>query len=187
MREALTLPLLQSWRIEPEVSFHPAWAHFHWREGALLLEAELKQPVPPVTMATQDHQRLWKLGDVVELFVQREGEVSYREYQVAPNGMMLSLLYPDASAVASVRSGSQSLEAYFSDQTSNPSVAISPGGWSVRLRIPLPAEPGECVRVSCCRYDYSTGGAPIISSTSPHPVRDFHRPGDWREWVPVAG
>jgi hypothetical protein len=41
--------------------------------------------------------------------------------------------------------------------------------------------------VSCCRYDAGAERPPVISSTSPHPVRDFHRPQDWREFIPVAG
>lgn len=40
---------------------------------------------------------------------------------------------------------------------------------------------------SFSRYDYTRGrGEPVISSTSPHPVGDFHRQQEWGELTLVA-
>jgi hypothetical protein len=182
----MELPLLQSWLPEPEPGFLPGTARFSWADGVLLLEVEFTGHAP-TSRATAHGQRLWELGDVAELFVQKVGEESYREYQVSPNGFTLALHYPDLTGVAEVRSGSRTLEDFLSGEVPSIQNATTQEGWSVSLEIPLPASPGERFRVSSCRYDYSKKGSAIISSTSLHPVRDFHRPQDWREFVPVAG
>lgn len=185
----MNLPLLQSWLPAPEPSFLPGMARFSWSDGVLRLEARFLGPAPK-SGATGHSQRLWELGDVAELFVQKLGEESYREFQVSPNGFTLALHYPDLGGVAAVRSGSKKLEDFLTGEIPSIESSTTPKGWDASLKIPLPASPGERFRVSCCRYHYADrecGGAPVISSTSPHPVRDFHRPGDWREFVPVAG
>jgi len=137
----------------------------------------------PTSRATAHGQRLWELGDVAELFVQKIGEESYREYQVSPNGFTLALCYPDLTGVAAVRSGSRILEDFDTGPPPPVDITTISEGWSVSLEIPLPASQGERFRVSCCRYDYPKEGSVIISSTSLHPVRDFHRPQDWAEFI----
>lgn len=182
----LHLPLTQSWLPEAEPGFLPGTVNFSWANGQLLLCADLVDE-EVITAATAHGERLWELGDVVELFVQRVGEESYSEYQVAPNGCTLALRYPDLSGVAAVRSGKRSMEEFLSGKIPEVSVTLTEAGWKVSLAVPLPASPGDLFRVSCCRYDHLPEGSPVISSTSDHPVRDFHRPQDWREYVPVAG
>lgn len=181
----MELPLLQSWLTEPEPGFLPGVARFSWTDGALRLEAGFTGHTP-TSRATAHGQRLWELGDVAELFVQKVGEASYREYQVSPNGFTLALHYPDLNGVSAVRSGSKKMADFLTGEIPSVENTTTAEGWSVSLEIALPASPGERFRVSCCRYDYPVEGSAIISSTSLHPVRDFHRPGDWREFVPVA-
>jgi len=180
------LPLAQSWLPEPEKGFQPGHADVLWRERFLHLRAEVTDK-EVLTTASSHGERLWEHGDVIELFVQRVGETGYREYQVAPNGFTLALHYPDISCVAAVRSGGRRMEEFLTGEIPKTEVSITEEGWSLFLSIPLPAVPGERFRVSCCRYDAGAGRPPVISSTSPHPVRDFHRPQDWREFIPVAG
>ena len=120
---------------------------------------------------------------MAELFVQKIGEESYREYQVSPNGFTLALCYPDLTGVAAVRSGSRILEDFDTGPTPPVDITTISEGWSVSLEIPLPASQDERFRVSCCRYDYPKEGSVIISGTSLHPVRDFHRPQDWAEFI----
>lgn len=182
----MELPLLQSWLPAPEPVFFPGVARFSWADGVLRLEARFTGHTP-TSRATVHGQRLWELGDVVELFVQREGEPGYREYQVAPNGFTLALHYPDISCVATVRSGERRMEEFLVNEVPTVQITMTDEGWEVLMSIPLKASPGEKFRVSCCRYDEGEGRKAVISSTSPHPVRDFHRPQDWREFVPVAG
>jgi hypothetical protein len=182
----MVLPLLQSWLPTTEPGFQPGTTNFIWKEGVLNLTVDLIDE-EVITTATANQQRLWEHGDVVELFVQRIGESGYREYQVSPNGFTLALSYPDLSGVASVRSGERQIDEFFSGDSSDASfmarAELTATGWLARFSIPLAGGSGERIRVSCCRYDAGTGGVPIISSTSPHPVRDFHRPQDWREMI----
>jgi hypothetical protein len=190
-RDAVKLPLIQHWLPAPEEGFHEGTASFTHDGEFLILQAELIQPHPQASKATGHGQRLWELGDVVELFLQREGETAYREYQVAPNGKTLSLLYPDSTCVAGVRAGTRLMEEFLTDEIPRHEITLGERGWSVRLEIPIefPVKDrtGEGFRVSCCRYEHREGLPPVISSTSPHAVRDFHRPQDWREFIPVAG
>ena len=182
----LTLPLTQSWLPKPEAGFLPGTATFLWDHGMLRLQADLVDE-EVITTATAHGQKLWEHGDVVELFIQKEGESGYREYQVAPNGFTLSLHYPAITCVTAVRNGERRMEEFLTKEIPAAEVSKTDHGWGVSLSVPLPSTPGEKFRVSCCRYDHTPGGAPVISSTSPHPVRDFHRPQDWREFIPVAG
>jgi len=43
--------------------------------------------------------------------------------------------------------------------------------------------PGLALRVSFCRYDATSVGEPVLSTTANHPVTAFHRP---HEWTPVT-
>lgn len=183
----MQLPLFQYWLATPEEEYHEGHARFFGGEKFLVLHAELVQPGPPASKATFHGQRLWELGDVVELFLQRQGDSGYHEYQVAPNGKTLSLFYPDLASVAAVRAGSRAMEEFLVGGIPDCEIAIGEEGWSVRMTIPLKASRSEMFRVSCCRYEAREGLPAVISSTSPHPIRDFHRPQDWREFIPVAG
>lgn len=174
----MELPLLQSWLPEPEPGFLPGKATFSRAGSHLVLEADFIGK-EPFSRATAHGQRLWEQGDVAELFVQKIGEESYREYQVSPNGFTLALHYPDLNGVAAVRSGLKKLEDFLTGEIPSAECTTTAAGWRVLLRIPLPASPGDRFSVSCCRYGYPANGAAVISSTSPHPVRDFHRPQDW--------
>jgi hypothetical protein len=176
------LSLTQSWLLKPEEGFQPCYADISWQEGVFHLRAEVTDK-EVLTTASSHGERLWEHGDVIELFFQRIGESNYREYQVSPNGFTLALHYPDISCVASVRRGERRMQEFLVGEIPKAEVSLTHEGWILSLSIPLPAAPGERLRVSCCRYDAGTGRAPIISSTSPHPVRDFHRPQDWREMI----
>lgn len=182
----MELPLTQSWLPQQEKGFLPGVAIFSYSDGKLHLKAELMDEEVSST-ATAHGQKLWEHGDVVELFIQKEGEEGYHEYQVAPNGFTLALYYPGISCVAAVRNGIQQMEEFLINEIPDVTVTMTPDGWQILMSIPLPVTSVERFRVSCCRYDAGSGRDPVISSTSPHPVRDFHRPGDWREWHPVAG
>lgn len=175
-------PFSQSWLPEEEMDFRPGRANFSWSQGHLSLEADLIDEEVS-SIATAHQQRLWEQGDVIELFFQREGKDDYYEYQIAPNGFTLALHYPDLSQVMAVRRGERPLEEFFSRELIEAEAEMTPKGWKARLSVPLDAKEGDQMRVSCSRYDYGTGRAPILSSTSPHPIRDFHRPQDWRKMI----
>ena len=60
--------------------------------------------------------------------------------------------------------------------------------WTVLVKIPAAVlasdsqlRPDDSLRVSFCRYDYTRGKAdPVLSSTSDHSIRNFHRQEEWR-------
>ena len=165
----------QPWLPEPEPRFHAGSVEITRHTGSLHLNAELSQHRIG-TKATSHQQRLWELGDVLELFVQRIGAQDYYEYQIAPNGMMLSLHYPDQEAVSAVRNGERGMEEFLCDLPLEGKTIVTPDGWSASLSVPAS---GEQFRMNCGRYDYSFGFAPVVSSTAPLTKRDFHRLDEW--------
>ncbi len=66
----------------------------------------------------------------------------------------------------------------------NSETSLTPDGWSVIARIPLDGlfrttHPEWLL--SFGRYDYTPGQTkPVISSTSPHAICNFHRKEEWR-------
>ena len=180
----MELPLTQSWLPQQEDGFRPGLATFSYSDGNLHLKAELIDE-DVSSIATKHGQKLWEHGDVVEFFIQKEGDSGYREYQVAPNGFTLALHYPEITCVAAVRSGERHMEEFLTKEIPAATITMTSEGWQVLMSISLPASRGERFRVSCCRYDAGNGRPPIISSTSAHSIRDFHRPQDWREFIPV--
>ena len=177
-------PFAQSWLAALEPDFRPGKGQITWNDGKLHLLAELIDE-EVFTTATENQQRLWEKGDVVEFFVQMPGQSGYYEYQIAPNGLTLALFYPDLSGVTAIRSGTKSLDDFLTQTPPTAHAWKTDQGWNASITLPLPAAPGSRLRVSCGRYDAGTGRSPIISSTSPHPVRDFHRPQDWLE-IPIS-
>jgi hypothetical protein len=165
----------QFWLSQPDPSFHPGSVNISRSEGRLHFHAELFQP-QLTTKATAHQQRLWELGDVVELFVQTVGEFGYDEYQIAPNGMMLALHYPNQDAVTSVRNGERKMEEFLSDLPGEGNTSVTATGWRASLSIPASDAP---LRINCGRYDYSSSESPVVSSIAPLTKRDFHRLEEW--------
>src|SRR5690606_17887451 len=66
---------------------------------------------------------------------------------------------------------------------------VSPDYWSAQALLPLPARLGNAaplaaglhLRTAICRYDATSGSAPVLSTTAPLPVPNFHRRTDWNE------
>lgn len=178
----------QAWLPESEPGFRPASARIDRDSASVRIVADMISDRVG-SKASAHGERLWEQGDVLEVFI---GDVSgggYREYQIAPNGFTLSLRYPDISCIGEVRRGTRRLGEFLTDGPPEARAALTQGGWQATLVIPVPAPATgtgkRAFRLSCCRYDHGAGGLPVLSSTSPHPVRDFHRPRDWREILPV--
>jgi hypothetical protein len=178
----MEIPLTQSWLPESEEGFQPGNASIAWNDGILTVSLDFTDD-EIMTTASSHQQKLWEHGDVAEVFVQKVGESAYDEYQVSPNGFTLALHYPDISGVASVRSGKRQLDEFFSKPSFKAGSVKTHSGWRADFAIPFPCSQGDGFRISCCRYDAGIGRSPVISSTSPHPVRDFHRPHEWLEMI----
>lgn len=193
LRSAPTLVFAQTWLAIPHPKFQPGIVRLGVYDDAVWVWAQL-QDRAMVTISEPLQQPVFLGGDVFEVFVQVHGSADYQELHVSPANQRLQLHYSDTVSVSEVR-------ARFAANDPDP-LAIARveyplfeswtwidsnrTRWSVLMRIPLtsliPSGSPDALRISCCRYDRDTaGGDPVISSTSPHPVADFHRPSEWCE------
>ncbi|MGA2244043.1 MAG: hypothetical protein ABSH48_03500 [Verrucomicrobiota bacterium] len=181
-------PLRQAWRSEPEPDFVPATVWTGWRESNLLIFAKLTDATI-VTFATRSNERLWELGDVLEIFLRPAAQPAYSEFQIAPNNRQLQLRYPDALDVARARKSNSIADVLVHDPGFKSRTWMRPetSCWYVLAEIPaasVSAAPaplsGAQWHFSFCRYDYTRGSLqPVISSSSALSSPDFHRLAEW--------
>lgn len=190
--EAAQLSFGQAWRAAPESGFCPGTVRLGWREARLWAFAELADDdiFNPVLA---DGEPSFLSGDCFEFFVRPAGEAAYAECQVTPGNARLQLRYEGRDQVDQVRrslregaadplAGVRVQPPRFASRTFVEAAACR---WEVLLGIEfqdlgsgggMPA----AIECSCGRYDYTRGAAaPVISSTSLHPVADFHRTQEW--------
>lgn len=186
---APVLHLGQAWRSRTEPRFRPGEIRIGWNRNRLLVLAEMEDSHVG-TQADRDQLRLWELGDVFEMFLADVRSPRYVELHVAPNGCRLQLRFPDSRAVTRIRAGTRTLSDYLEPAPHFEGVAERTArGWAVSASIPAtallphgtPLE-GRKWRVSFSRYDASPRSLPVLSSTSPHRILNFHRR---RDWLPI--
>ena len=178
---AAAFPFGQAWRSPPEPAFQPATAWLAATPDAFHVWATLSD-AHPRTNARETHARLWDLGDVFEIFLQRIGDEAYHEFHVAPNGRLLQLRFPRGDWP---RTGD--IAPYIRrDALIDAHVQLNPtaGTWHVRAAIPfraLTSDParGSSWRVCFARYDYDDAGVPCCSASAPLTQLDFHRRHEW--------
>lgn len=187
-QHAPALPLRQAWLPRSEENFRAGTVRLGRRETALLCFAHLEDR-SIFGEATGDHQRLWELGDVFEIFLRDPARPEYLELHVTPFGHRLQLRYPSAQAFAELRKKGDPLSCLVREPVFDFSVRPVVSGWEVFSRVPLAAiSPGPIreLLVSFSRYDYgSKSEPPVLSSTSPHTVCDFHRQDEWTRFSPA--
>ncbi len=181
----LRLPLARSWSDAVEPAFRPGEVHLIWTFEALLVDAVLVDDCV-FTQAENDNDRLWELGDLFEIFVRVDGRAEYTELHVAPGNIRLHLALPGPRGYRTPLGPPVPFEEMlvwpvgFTSSTSRHET-----GWSARAVIPASILgkqgflPGDRLHVSFCRYDATPGRAPVLSSTTSHPVMDFHRLDEW--------
>lgn len=192
---AASCALGQAWRAAREPGFAPAAVRTGWRQDALLIFAELTDH-DIFSRATGNNQRMWELGDTFEMFLRPDGQAEYFELHVTPNNHRLQLRFPDATALERLRATNRIDEFVLSGEAFYSRTWLQPEAhrWLVHAIIPaklLTGEPrlmaGSRWHFSFSRYDATRGGGgPVLSSTSPHPVADFHRQTEWGEWTLAA-
>jgi hypothetical protein len=178
----------QGWLPATEPQFRSGRVNVGWRGDRLLLLAELVDD-DVYSNSTGPNQRFWELGDVFEMFLRPATQASYAELQVTPNGHQLQLRYEDATAVDRLRKLGSIESVIVPGEGFESRVWLRPEErrWVVFAGIPSATVCGRSVDLggaewifSFSRYDYTRGAAqPVISSSSPHPVADFHRQADW--------
>jgi len=140
--------------------------------------------------ATANQQRMWQLGDVVEVFVKPGLDRSdYWEVHVTPNDFLMDLHIPSR---AGMQSGEHTWEDIISPESGTAYQAlVADGWWSAELTIPwsafgvtgIPA-PGTTWQFAVCRYNYNGGlEDPELSSTAPLTKRSFHLYEDYTDLV----
>ncbi len=177
--------LRQPWAKEAQPELRPAVVHLSWTPTELIVEARLTDD-EIFSAATQDNERLWELGDVLEIFAMVEGRREYVELHVAPNGRRMHLRIPGVGGRATPDAEPMPFEQMFVNPVGfGGEATVEPDGWRVRARIPAEVfglatfAEGQRFRVSFCRYDASSHSEPVLSTSSPHPVVAFHRPDEW--------
>ena|SRR5579863_10182916 len=182
------ISLTQSWLDKPEANFTSATVWTGWRDDEFFVFAKMDD-ADIFSRATQANQRLWELGDSLEIFLKPDGQEAYSELQVSPNNQQLQLRYEHAAALDWAKSNN-SIEKAVRNIAFKSSTWVHPETqlWFALAQIPVSAVrdqsrtlPGSEWQVSFCRYDYTHGRSePVISSTSNFTKPDFHRTSEWR-------
>lgn len=178
----------QSWLVEPEADFAPATVWTGWRNDTLWVFAELED-TDIFTEATKPNERLWELGDTMEIFLRPADQTAYSEFQVAPNNQQLQLRFANTEASKDAQKKNSFANALVHSISFKSKTWVRSGSdcWHVLTEIPAavvqdsPAPlPGLRWHFSFSRYDYTRGRPqPVISSTSAHSQPDFHRQAEW--------
>jgi hypothetical protein len=180
--------LQQVWLAGPGEDFAPATVRAGWRGNSLRVFAELDD-ADIFSRATAHNQRMWELGDVLEIFLHPVISPSYVELHVTPNNRRLQLRFPDTATLRRAQASNFFDDLMLPDGVFQSRTWTRPEKrkWYVHAEIPfalvcgsdkLPA--GKPWRFSFSRYDCTQGRRePVISSSSPHAQPDFHRREDW--------
>ncbi|MGF1678499.1 MAG: carbohydrate-binding family 9-like protein [Candidatus Methylacidiphilales bacterium] len=177
--------LSQPWRKEPDPLFRPASVELTWSPEVLRITADLTDD-EIFSRSTADQQRMWELGDVFEIFLQVGGRRDYIELHVTPHNHRMHLHLPGVGRRATPESDPLPFEKLLLPSVGFTSSArLTTGSWQVQATVPASVlnfemfTKGTELRISFCRYDAYRERKPILSTTSPHPVIDFHRPHEW--------
>ncbi len=167
----------QNWLPQLQPGFAPGRVSIGVRKDELIIRAELRDTHVMTDIFPFNYPAFVKC-DTFEVFLGPAGEKFYYELHVTPSNSVLQLRFDGVSSRANLTDHVVSERLFFSE------TSITPGGWNVFARIPLePLISGTHSEwdLSFGRYDYVPGqSVPVISSTSPHTVCDFHRRGEWR-------
>ena len=180
----------QAWRAEPESGFRPMHVKAGWTRDALYVYAELED-ADIFNPEKQFNAPSFQSGDVFEIFLRPSDQESYVEVHVSPENQKLQLRSPSAREFAEPRAKPGIPPEWFIDRVIESRLRVNPIAqrWEVAVELPfdlvcevfLP-RPGDRWLFSFSRYDYTRGrDKPVLSSTSPHTVVNFHRQEEWGE------
>jgi hypothetical protein len=173
----ITWPFGQPWLPQPDPAFSSGQVTLGLSENELAIRAELSD-----AHVTQDvfpfNFPAFMQCDAFEIFLGPTDEKAYYELHVTPSNSILQLRF-DGEGEEQTMEERLVTELLFNSETS-----LTPEGWSVSARIPLdglfPTTHPEWL-FSFGRYDHTPGQTmPVISSTSPHAVCNFHCREEWR-------
>ena len=180
--------LRQAWAAAPEPDFTPTTVRAGWHGNSLLVFVELED-ADIFTRATAHNQRMWELGDVLEIFLSPENSASYVEFHVTPNNLRLQLHFSDTATLRRAQAENRFEHLLLPDGVFHSRAWAQPENnkWFVYAEIPAAAVggadrplAGKKWRFSFSRYDCIRGRQEtIVSSTSPHAKLDVHQREEW--------
>ena len=186
--EAMVVESQQAWLAKPEPEFRPMRVKTGWTREALYVYAELED-VDIFNPEKRFNEPSFMSGDVFEIFLRPCNQESYVEIHVTPENQKFQLRIPSAREFAEPRAKPGIPPEWFLDRVIESRVRINAEAerWDVAVEIPfamvcevfLPRA-GDRWLFSYSRYDYTRGREkPVLSSTSPHVVLNFHRQDEW--------
>lgn len=180
----------QAWLAEPEPEFRPMRVKAGWTRDALYVYAEIED-ADIFNPEKRFNAPSFLSGDVFELFLRPCDQESYVEIHVTPENQKLQLRIPSTRALGAPRAKPGIPPEWFIDRAieSRVRVNVAAERWDVAVEIPfamicevLLPRSGDRWLFSFSRYDYTRGLVhPVLSSTSPHQVLNFHRQEEWGE------
>lgn len=188
-RDAAVLRFGQPWRDAKETGFRGGDVRVGWRGDRFLYLARLSDR-HVFTSAAARNQRLWELGDVLEVFAGESGKPGYLEYHTAPNNTVLQLYWPRPGAFHEAARAGGLARFTKVDRDAKTVVRRVRGGWEVYGELPSlsvlgrrgSGAPllGKVWDVNFGRYDYDTDGRTFrLSATAGLTVPSFHRKEEW--------
>jgi hypothetical protein len=167
----------QHWLPKTEPAFAPGQVAFGFSGNELVIRAELHDAHVMLETFPFNFPAFMQC-DAFEIFLGPADEKAYYELHVTPSNSILQLRFDGDGEVKSLE------DQMVAEPLSHSDTSLTPGGWTVSARIPLdrlfPTTHPEWL-LSFGRYDYVPGQAkPVISSTSPHAICNFHRRKEWR-------
>ncbi len=181
----------QAWLAEPDPDFRPMRVKTGWTRDALYVYAEIED-ADIFNPETRFNAPSFQSGDVFEMFLRPCDQKSYVEIHVTPENQKLQLRIPSVNALTETRAEPGiPPEWYISQPVVESRVRVNTDAerWEVAAQIPFAMvcevfrpQPGDRWLFSFSRYDYTCGReTPVLSSTSPHAVLNFHRQTEWGE------
>ena len=167
----------QPWLPQMEPAFTPGQVSVGRENDDLLVHADLHDE-HVMRKAFPFNFPAFMHCDAFEVFLGPADEKAYYELHVTPSNSVLQLFFDGTEGKKSLEERMVAAPLFTSE------TQLTPKGWSVLARIPLKglflSAHAEWL-LSFGRYDYTPGQTkPVISSTSPHAICNFHRKHEWR-------
>ena len=167
----------QPWLPQVEPAFAPGLVSVFRGNDELLIHADLHD-ASVMTEVFSFNSPAFLTCDVIEIFLGTSGTNTYYELHVTPSNSQLQLRFDGTGARENWRDCMVATPLFASE------TSITHEGWRAVARIPLKRlfpEPHPELQLSFGRYDYTPRQPrPVVSSTSPHAVCNFHRKEEWR-------
>jgi hypothetical protein len=191
LSDAQAVESKQAWRSELEPGFRPMRVKTGWTRDAWYVHAEIED-ADIFNPEKQFNALSFMKGDVFEIFLRPCDQDAYFEFHVTPENQKLQLRFPSSAELAAPRAQPGLPPEWFISHRvieSRVRVNTATQRWEVAAEIPLDLiceasrpQSGSRWLFSFSRYDYTRGREkPLLSSTSPHTVLNFHRQEDWGE------